>query len=132
MYVVTQWGPYQNKPCKAYLQCVTDQTNLTIRNKLFLLFVQRWLPVFRSGKDGSAVTHRIPQHLEENMVVLGSDASLNDPDPTSVENILESSFSDESNDLLTKIGPTTHATASKNTGLKGTRRKSCKNYQRLN
>ena len=63
---------------------------------------------------------------------LGSGTSLNDPDPTSVENILELSFSDESNDLLTKIGPTTHATAFKNTGLKGTRRKSCENYQRLN
>ena len=114
------------------MQCVTDQTNLTIHNKLFLLFVWRWLPVFRSEKDGSAVTHRIPQQLEEKMVVLGSGASLNDPSPTSVESILELSFSDESNDVSTKIGPTTHATAFKNTGLKGTRRKSCENYKRLN
>ena len=71
------------------IQCVTDQTNLTIRNKLFLLFVQRWSPVFRSEKDGSAVTHRIPQQLEEKKMMmvfrqwcLGGGAPLNDPDPT--------------------------------------------------
>ena len=133
---------------------------------------------FRSEKDGSAVTHRIPQQLEEKKMMmvfrqwclgggaplndpdptltfqirerwlgrntpdsttvgredsgLCSGTSLNDPDPTSVENILELSFSDESNDVSTKIGPTTHATAFKNTGLKGTRRKSCENYKRLN